>query len=281
MHEGSAYGPVYHTGDSIVYAEQTDKALHINPHENCFLPAEAAYQPPMILFTTKESAPNTFEYHSVKPEPPDFTTFLTLSIILPGFVLAATIISLFRIPLMGPFLKLFDFKSSETAGEHSRSNLPEVLFFLLFFAGLIMWLFQIQNQLDFNFFTFSKLLNSVVFSAFILASFFVLKLSNLLLYHIFGIDALLQYNTVLNQSLSGPGAILFMLSAGSILAFPALSKILLVLSAALLAVSFIVKLIKYVRINSQNKLRFYYLFLYLCSLEIIPVLVIFRIISEI
>ncbi len=265
--------------DSIVYSEQTGKCLSIRADTTYFY-SEKNSTDLDIIFNSEIKFASDYNYKPVKPKEYNHVSILTLGLILPGFILAAITKTVFRIPLLMPFIRIFN-KKIEPEKEKTRFSYTNLFFSIFFFMGVFLTTFQIVKINEINLLNINNFVDSLAITLIFAIAYTLLLIINKILTLIFNLEIFNKYNSILTEALIGIGFPLFILASASLLSLPGMQIFFLILTLTLFLTVYIKRFMKYTRINSLFNLRFYYLFLYLCILEIIPVLVICRLISQI
>jgi hypothetical protein len=225
--------------------------------------SELSYQPQEIRII-KEDSPN------------NLTDNILLGLIFLGFVIMALIRNILNIRLYFPFVRMLQFKSLGAKESGTSRRVIETGFYILFFIAISIFSVQAFEYFNLKHFGFQRITLAVFVNFGILASIAVFKLLNYMLYYIFEDISFLQYYKTLDIHITGISVPLFLTAAAQYPVSGFLNELFMHIGLGMLLAAYLIKITKYIYINYLNKLRFYYLFLYLCALEAVPLLIVIK-----
>jgi hypothetical protein len=254
-----------HVFESIVFSKDTayiyKSSDEIPLNEQLF--SELSYEPQEINIIKETAVSNS-------------TDNLLLIMIFLGFIIMALIRNVLNVSLDTPMLRMIQYRSSVIKETGSARKLIETSFYIMFLVGLSIFVTQALQYFDIEIFGLEFIYTGFVIGLFVLISIALFKIINHTLFYIFEDISFLQYNKTLDIHITGISIPLFLTAAAQYPVSGILNEVLLYAGLSLLFLSYLIKITKYIYINYLNKLRFYYLFLYLCALEAVPLLIIIK-----
>ena len=251
--------------ESIVFSKDTGyiykSSDEIPVHEQLF--SELSYEPQEINII-KETAVN------------NSTDNILLIMIFLGFIIMALIRNVLNVSLDSPMLRMIQYRSSVIKETGSARKIIETSFYIMFLVGLSIFASQALQYFDIEIFGLEFIYTGFLIGLFVVISIAIFKIINHTLFYIFEDISFLQYNKTLDIHITGISIPLFLTAAAQYSVSGILNEIFLYAGLSLLFLSYLIKITKYIYINYLNKLRFYYLFLYLCALEAVPLLIIIK-----
>lgn len=242
-----------------------------------------------IMKEREESLPEQFFSEKLQFEPQPVSVIQTkvadnisdnfiTALIFIGFLLIALLKSGFKINLWNESMQILQFRSSNFEDKTGVRRISDIILVIISFIALSLTYLQLSKHFKIFYSEIPIEFESLIFGLLLILLSYLLTFINHILAYIFQDETYSDYNIILNQLLSGIGIPLFLLISAQYFSPENgfLKTALLYASAALLGLSYLMKTAKYIYINYLHKLRIYYMFLYLCSLEAVPLLIAFR-----
>ncbi len=263
--------------NEVMFADEVSAGIALN--NNAIYSKEDVYS--LHTFEGKVDFAGMQEYKSgrVGGFMPDLSS-ITIFLIFIGFILSAVIKAVCRKSLFAPFITIFipKFKSKQD-DEEVIYKFYNTLFSMLFFIGILLLFIQIIKTHNLKLFALDAYSIGIILALLATGAYFAIKIINKILDIVFNLTIFSKYNDISTAIVNGLGFPLFLLNSASVLATPKMQSFFTLTSIILLIIITLTRFVKYAQINYLSKLRFYYLFLYICTLEIVPILIVFKVIS--
>ena len=259
--------------DSIVYKEQTSESITFKYDTGTFYKDSKE----VMFKDIKSTKLNTNTIIDTEQQN-NFvqTDYGVLSLIIIGFTILAIIKSVFHYNPLIPVKKLFISKISAHTKENREPLIIMILFYTVFVIAQALFFTKLLEYSSIKLLEFSELLSATLFAIISTLLLLFVKSWNLLLSKIFFEQSLLIFSKITDLTIFAGSILMLFVTTASFLAPEGIKIIFLFLGGIVLVVMVLVEMLKFFQIIYLSKLRFYYLFLYLCIFKIMPILILVK-----
>ncbi|MEA2042650.1 MAG: DUF4271 domain-containing protein [Bacteroidota bacterium] len=266
------------SGDSVtapvVYKEQTSKSIQSVNNTTFYAGHEEAMKNSQFLkfkITVRDNI-NKSNSSDIKAS----FDYGPLVIILTGFVVFAVLKNVFNYSVISITKKILNPRRLLQSKSEKVPLIINLFVYFLFFLSTTLLFIKLLDFSQLRVFDYSLLISSFILALLNLVVLLFIKLWNKIISIIFETPTFNYFNRITDLVVYSGVSLIFVSASALFLSEGILQQIFIILSLTALLLTVVGEVLLSVKIIYPDKLRFYYLFLYLCIFKIMPALIILK-----